>query len=294
MKPPKLRMISPVWAQQIDVDRQGDTLLLTGWGRIPDPVGAQDVEPEYHARLDIFQRFHRYVLRHLGEGQTTEDAGVYQLADANTDEKLVAFVQEFGPVWGDVRSSRNEENGTVTITVAQSMRALRRDQQEFAATVDLLQQVNRNRHADIEILQAKMLELELIPHELAMTAVYENIKGTAAQKTAAALAWAHRGLCFIFNSYRPLLTPLDGEVIELPEMHDEGIRHEIYYQLRRDYLAQREIGTCVKCGGHFPIHKKGARGCSESCRRALRNQKYWNRYHKTINRNRRQQRAGRR
>lgn len=286
-------MILPVWAQRIEVDRQGDKLLVTGWGRIPDPIEARHVDPEFRSRLDIFQRFHRYVLRRLTERHASEDAGVYQFAEANNDEKLIAFVRELGPVWGDVRSIKNEENGTVTITVSQSMRRLRREQQQFAAAVELLQQVNRNSRADVEIMRTRMLDLHLHPHVLAMGAEYETTKGTLAHKTAAALIWAHRGLCLTLNEYRPKLISFPGGVIELPEMHDEGIRDEIYYQVRLDYLAQRAIGTCLNCGGHFPVYKRGARACGEACRRGLRNQKYWNRHRKTINRKRREQRGRR-
>ena len=132
MKQPKLSVITPVWAQQIEVERQGDTLLVTGWGRIPDPFDAKEIAPEHVSQIDIFQRFHRYVLRHLSAKQTTGDAGVYQFADATTDEKLIAFVMEFGPVRGEVHSTKYEENGTSTLTVAQSMNRLWVEQEEFA------------------------------------------------------------------------------------------------------------------------------------------------------------------
>jgi len=287
-----MRLITPVWAQQIEVERQAETLLVTGWGRIPDPIDAREIEPVQISRLDIFQRFHRYVLRHLGETQKS-DAGVYQFADAHDDEKLIAFVKEFGPVWGEVRSTKYEENGTFTLTVAQSMRRLRNEQREFAATAKLLQQVNRNSQADSAIMTDVMIDIHLPAYRRIMIDNFLSTDGPIEKKTGSVLPWAHRALCMVLNNYPPKLVPFNGDVIELPDTGDEGIRNAIYYQLRRDYLAQRTIGTCLNCGGHFSVYKRGTRGCSESCRRALRNQRYWSKHKKSVNRSRRKKRTDR-
>jgi hypothetical protein len=292
VKQPRLRLITPVWAQQIEVERRGETLLVKGWGRIPDLIDAREVEPGQISQLDISRRFHRYVLRHLGEPKT-EDAGVYQFADADNDEKLVAFVEEFGPVWGDVRSSKYEENGTFTLTVAQTIKRLRNEQREFAATAKLLQQLNRNSQADSGIIAATMLDLHLPAYCRIMINNFLSTDGPIEKKTGSVLPWAHRALCMVLNEFPPKLVPFSGEVIELPDTCDEGIRNAIYYQLRRDYLAQRTIGTCLNCGGHFQVLKRGARACSESCRRTLRNQQYWSQNKSSVNRNRRKKRTGR-
>jgi hypothetical protein len=294
VKQPKLKVLTPVWAQQIEVKRQGDTLLVAGWGRIPYAIDEQDVGSEHVSKLDIFKRFHNYVLRNLAaERRAAGDAGVYQFADANTDEKLIAFVEEFGPVWGKVRTSKWEENGTMTLVVAQSMEKLRNEQKRFAAVAKILQQVNRNSQADAEIIATQMDEVSfLVGYALALRGNLQYPDGPMDKETPA-LFWANRALCMVLNGYPSRLVPCKGEVFEMPDMNDEGIRNAIYWQLRRDYLAQRAIGNCLNCGGHFPIYKRGARACSESCRRALRNQKYWNKKKNTVNRARRKKRTGR-
>jgi hypothetical protein len=297
VKPPNLKVITPVWAQQIEVTRQGNTLLVTGWGRIPDPFDAKEIAPEHASQMDIFQRFRRYVLRHLSEKQTSKDAGVYQFADATTDEKLIAFVEEFGPVWGKVRSTKNEENGTVTITVAQSMERLRHEQEEFATATELLQQVNKKRNThtleDCAAITTAMLDIRLPLFSQIMIDKFLSTDGTVRQKAASILPWAHRALCLVLNECPPKLVPFDDEAIELAIVPDEGIRNAIYWQLRQDYLARRAIGTCLHCGSHFAVYKRGTRGCSEPCRRALRNQKYWNKSKATINAERRERHTGR-
>jgi hypothetical protein len=297
VKPPNLRVITPVWAQQIEVTRQGNTLLVTGWGRIPDPFDAREIAPEDISQIDIFQRFRRFVLRHLSEKQPTKDAGVYQFADATTDEKLIAFVKEFGPVWGKVRSTKNEENGTVTITVAQSMDRLWEEQEKFAAAVILLQQINKKRNThtieDCAVMTMATLDMGLSPFTQIIIDSSLLAGELPREKAAVILPWAHRALCMVLNDFAPKLVPFDGNVIELPLVDDEGIRTAIYWQLRQDYLAQRAINTCLNCGSHFAVFRRGAKGCSDSCRTALRNQKYWESHKKTVNRNRRKKRTGR-
>ena len=146
MRRPKLILITPVWAQQIEVEKRGNKLHVTGWGRLVDPFDAKQIAPDQVSSIDIFHRFRRYALRHLNGRRTGEDAGIYQFADATTDAKLIAFVQEFGPVMGKVLSTTIEDNGTMTITVEQSMERLRQEQREFAGAVTLLQEVNKKRN----------------------------------------------------------------------------------------------------------------------------------------------------
>src|SRR5277367_1340151 len=128
MKQAKLRAIAPIWAQRIEVEKRRDVLLITGWEHISRPMDTREIEPGRISQLDILKRFRRYVLSHLNKKGATEDAGVYQFADATDDQRLVAFCQEFGPVWGEVRSRTYEDNGTNTLIVAQSMKQLRKEQ----------------------------------------------------------------------------------------------------------------------------------------------------------------------
>jgi hypothetical protein len=298
MKQAKLRAIVPVWAQRIEVEKRRDLLLITGWGHISSPIDTRKIEAGRISQLDLLKRFHRYVLSHLNKKGATADAGVYQFADATDDEKLVAFCQEFGPVWGEVRSRNYEDNGTDTLIVAQGMKRLRKEQRKFAATVRLLQQINRPGKANRSAVFDAMNDLRIIdPKVLSMAWVLsEEIFSSArsdTEKAAALLPVAHMVFCELLNDVPPKLAPLNGEVVELPYTRDEGIRNALYYPLRRDYLAQREIGTCLHCGGHFAVFKHGARGCSQTCRTALRNQKYWSENRETVNRSRRKKRTGR-
>jgi hypothetical protein len=280
--------ITPVWAQRIEVERRSDALLITGWGHIPNPLSSQRVPPEKRSKLDILQGLRRYALRQLG--QPRDSAGVYQFADCTSDDKLIAFAQEFGPVCGTIKEFKPESNGLWTLTVRETLKNLRHEQKQFAALVGIVQQVNRNAHADFGVLGHLLTNLEM---DMAKTydwfRAMEDLasQGLITSKSADLLPMAHSTLCLFFNNHPPKLVPVDGEVMELPDVDFTGIRNAIYYQLRRDYLAQREIGTCLECGNHFSVFKHGSRGCSDPCRRALRNRTYWSKHKQTINRKRR-------
>jgi hypothetical protein len=273
-----LRAIVPVWAQVIEVERRGDVLLITGIRRISNPIETREIEPGRISRLDILQRFRRYALRNL-------EVGVYQFADATDDQKLMAFCEEFGPICGKVRSKSYEVGLGSTLTVSQSLKRLRESQRKFAAAVKLLQHINRNGRADPTIMLEAIQETQIF-EPLYLSNLREFFETPLVQTEM--LAIAHSALCEILDRFPLQLFPVAGEVIELPRTQDASIEGVIYHPLRLDYKAQRELGTCLHCGRHFSVFKRGTRGCSEQCRRALRNQKYWAKSKGIINAERRQ------
>jgi hypothetical protein len=284
-----LKAITPVWAQHIEVERRNSSILITGWGHLGSPISSQLVPPTEHARLDILKRFHQYVLRNLEKASGA--TGVYQLADADSDEKLIAFCREFGPVCGRVQSEKyDERTGTWKVTVLQGMNGLRAEREKFLSAVELLAELNKGGRADYMGLMESMAKLGIDRENL--SAVHLDIVTQRKKPNIdALLPSAHWVFCKMMNDNPPQLTPIDGEVIELPEIRAEGIKNALYYQLRIDYMAQRTIGTCLHCGNHFPVFKRGARACKESCRRALRNSKYWSKHRKAINEQRRADRT---
>src|SRR5215472_1309865 len=159
MKRRKQLIVAPVWAREIEVEEQGDMLLVTGRGHLSGPLEGWDASASDISPLDLLARFTRYARRQRTKKPGATEAGVYQFADAIDDKKRLTFVQEFGPVWGDVRSARDEENGELTLTVAQDQRRLQREQKVFAAAVELLGQVNRNAKADLEVIVVAMAQI---------------------------------------------------------------------------------------------------------------------------------------
>jgi hypothetical protein len=282
------KVISPVWAQRIEVERQRDMLLITGWGHISNPLSMQRVPKENRSKLDILQRLRRYALRHVDS--TREDAGVYQFADAADDDKLTAFVKKLGPVNGETMEYKPESGGTWTVMVKETLKNLRREQKQFSGLVQIVQQVNRSAHADFDALCRLLADLEIDttkPYDFFRMAETLLAGSRIPAKSADLLPTAHQALCNFFNYHPPKLFPVDGEIVELPDVRPEGIQDALYFQLRLDYLAPRAIGTCQNCGGHFPVFKRGTRACGDACSRALRNNAYWSTHKESINRKRR-------
>jgi hypothetical protein len=289
VKPSKLKVITPVWAQRIDVERHRNSVLVTGWGHITGAIDIDHVPVRERSRLDILQRLHQYALRNIGK--TSDKSGVYQFADAGDDAKLIEFCREFGPVWGRVQSEAyDEKTGTWTVTVQQGMKELRAEQRRLLSAVMLLAELNGKRRADYYRLLERMAELGIDKKILSLVHL-EIVTRHRKPNVDALLPMAHWVLCTVLNENLPKLTPLNGEVIELPEIRPEGIRNALYHQLRLDYKAQRTIGTCLHCGSHFAVFRRDTRGCDESCRRALRNNKFWSTHKIAINKQRRADRA---
>jgi hypothetical protein len=296
------KAIVPVWAQRIEVEQRIDdeqrpvSLLVHGWGHLPfylDPKKYTNAP-----RLDLLERLRRYALRQLKSPNNGDPSlSTYQFADASDDEKLTAFVSCYGPVWGETIKIEDEgATGSYTVTVEQNLEQLRREQKIFSAAVGLLAEVNKNGRADRQKV-AELLVRLAYPDQPAGKSIWglniENFVGktleplqlfaleaTAPPWTGKAadnqkvIACAHAALCHQFNLHRPVLFRASEQPIELPEIATDGIREALYYTLRLDYLAQRAMGTCLNCGGHFPITRRGQKGCSERCRRRLRNLRY--------------------
>jgi hypothetical protein len=293
----KLRAIVPVWARHLAVEERADVLLIKGWGRDSTPIDARLIEPKHRASVDLLHRFRRYVLSHLGKRSPTKDVGVYQFADANSDQKLIEFCQAFGPVWGEVRSHDYQDDGTVMLTVIQSMERLREDQIKFAAAVKLLKQLREGDNADRTVMSEAIRKVTAVNSPVLITLECVEVglpqfqAPPGAGKNAAYFEIANIVLCEVLNNFPPKIFPINGKTIELPVTEDEGILPAIYWKLRQDYFAGREIGACLNCGSHFTVYKRGTRGCSEFCRRALRNAKHWSENKDSINRSRREKRV---
>ena len=71
---------------------------------------------------------------------------------------------------------------------------------------------------------------------------------------------ARQVLCDLLNRHSRVLVPVEGEVIELPATPNEGTVGALYFQLRRDFLANRQIGIYLTCGSQFSVLRYGTKG----------------------------------
>jgi hypothetical protein len=319
--------VAPVWAQQIQVERRDDHLLVTGWGHLPLHIDARMVEAAHLSKLDLLDKFRHYLLQHLKpRAEEAQEVGFYQFTEATDDEKLITFVESFGPFWGQVTAwEMSALFGSQNITVRQDLAVLRKQQARFAAAVHLPREVNRSvppRNLSAmwkEMITAMMTIYPLasaympkkgVPPDIRKLAtptppgtilsdnqpwiwnyltVSELANGPSEGSAQRILECAHRTLCNLLNEQPLMLVPAGGhQPVEMPRLAAEGIAGALYFKLRLDYLAGREIKTCLYCGSHFPVERRGKRWCSERCGRAAKNLKYWRENRQQINRRRRQ------
>ena len=71
---------------------------------------------------------------------------------------------------------------------------------------------------------------------------------------------ARQVLCDLLNRHSPVLVPVEREVIELLATPNEGTVGALYFQLRRDFLANRQIGIYLNCRSQFSVLRYGTKG----------------------------------
>jgi hypothetical protein len=319
--------VTPVWAQQIQVERRKDSLLITGWNHFLFHLDGRVVDPVHLPKLDLLAKLRHYMLRNLKHrAEEAQDVGFYQFTEATDDEKLISFVESFGPFWGRIVEREGaDEFMAPKLIVRQDLAELRWHQSRFAAAVRLLRELNRReapqKMADAwrEMIIAMMtiypvpsayMPKKGVPAAIAKLAAlnkpgtimsteqpwlwsYLALAELASDKSEGRagriMEYAHRALCNLLNERPLMLIPAEGTMpVEMPCLQAQGIAGALYYRLRLDYLAGREVGTCLNCGCHFPVKKRGTRGCTPRCRRALKNFRYWSSNSKKINKDRRQ------
>src|SRR6266568_5030342 len=85
----------PWWAKRIEVERHGDTMLITGKERV------KAAGPPIMGFKDLLREYTRFA-HGTGEKRTGRRPPHVQFANTHDDASLVQFVARFGPVWGDM------------------------------------------------------------------------------------------------------------------------------------------------------------------------------------------------
>ena len=301
--------------------------MVTGWGHLPFHIDGRMVDPAQLSRLDLLAKFRHYMLKNLKQrGDEALDVGFYQFTEATDDEKLISFVESFGPFWGQIVKREDADVFMAqTITVRQELADLRWQQARFAAAVRLLRELNRSEQPSDMVATLREMIIAMmtiypvplvympkkgVPAAIAKLAVptqpgtimsaeqpwlwsYLTVCELASSQSEGRgeriIECAHRTLCNLLNEQPLMLIPANGCMpVEMPRLLPQGIAGALYYRLRLDYLAGRELRTCLNCGSHFPVERRGTRWCSKRCGRAAKNLKYWDKCGQQINRKRRQ------
>jgi hypothetical protein len=232
-----------------------------------------------------------------------------RFANADSDDKLVAFVRRFGPVVAksvshirpifrielvapEKRLDPPPPFGT--LTAQQDMQELRNEHSIYHAALRL---VILLKERDFEYDSARTFIRQISAHIGDWPRQWERERSqrqsepiwkpmTESLRRIEDLASAGRDallpstldsrivICELLNSFR-------GAVFPNPiEMHGSiryGIRPLLYSILKRQFLAPRDFAVCAntQCRDFFNVERGGQQFCSEDCSRRQRQRLYW-------------------
>jgi hypothetical protein len=214
-----------------------------------------------------------------------------RFANANTDEKLLAFVRAFGwwhlptlteeiiePGSRSGRTSWLVAKGTgkvkAQMLVRQSRSALRIEQRQFEGVARLIAGLQGDR-PDLRVIA------ETLPPVVKLKTDFVRPKDPFT-----ILGWCHQYVCSVLEEFpsRLVVSRRRGPYIveDLPPTMS-GLKPLLYHLLRRDYVngssGPPRIGICRndKCHDVFAPERKGAKYCDKTCSRLARQRDY---YHK--------------
>ena len=150
-----------VWGIDLRVEREGDRLGISGIRPFSDD--------EVKAAPDLFRAYREAMAPFGPEKRQGKNSPHIEFANADTDQKLVRFVETFGPVV--VNSLRTEERSAASSHVPefevsrtflfahQDMTELRNEHAAYRAALMLVSQLSRNKEADVSLIQSCIRQL---------------------------------------------------------------------------------------------------------------------------------------
>lgn len=296
----------PRWMDStFDVTRAGEDLVI----RAARPRFLEKVSPH-----DAMAAYLRCASQRPGDDKRL-DAPHIRFANATTDEELIAFVRQFGPV--DASESyefpgqflslaepivlpdgrRQYEDTQHPIEALQNLRELRREREIYAAALGLLVE-QRKEGGDFDFDGAQKLiayiaeRVKYWPRQWrrerklrraappAWRIEAATVKKIAALATAAPTQLVNRQY-FAQAAICELVNVFPTKIYVIPEEMNGaltfGIRPVLYGILFREFLSGRAAEMCAtpECRNFFMIGHGRQHYCSNLCARRSRQKKYW-------------------
>ena len=233
-------------------------------------------------------------------------------ANAETDEKLIAFVRRFGPVVAkDAHFSfeRPEPNlleplVPIHIYAVQDMEELRNEQLIYRAAVALVRQMNE---PEFDYMRAQSFIGEIAakigdwprqwgresllrkrePLWKPKTESLQRIKSISNARPDASLPKINGRIviCELVNCFPGIVFP---NPLEMHSSIKYGIRPLLYALIRRQFLSPRDGAACAnaRCRNFFNIERTGQKFCSSECSLQQRQRNYWAKSGKKLRRKR--------
>lgn len=289
------------WAEPVTkegeflVDNLGSTLRITGnFPFFTAPNAQQDLIWQYeHApRKAVKEKQHQ-----------DELSPEIQFVNAHNDEKLIRFVQRYGPVIAERVQAREAgwegmslsemENPPLRIFAFQDMEELRREQAIYRAAFQLILMLAGPEY-DFDDAQKlikriadgvpawveqwnRQKEQHWEPNWLPRPKSIERIQALASGQKDSILSPDLEGcmvICELLNTFPPFAFP---NIFEVSNHIRYGVRPLLYALLRRQFFAQRSTGNCANenCRNVYYVTRVGKKFCTAECSQHQRQRDYW-------------------
>ena len=232
--------------------------------------------------------------RSRGKPNSEEDSPHVVFANADNDEKLIAFVKRFGPV---VAEFVHEEFGPPhLLTAKQDLAELRRERFVYCSALSLVLEVKRSlarpkRRFDF----GKSLIRDIVSNTSHWPEQWERERKLRKREPSwrpteldriQQIAVSGKDLflradldgriviCELLNTFQ---SPVFPNPTELHSSIRYGIRPLLYAILRTEFLHPRETGVCenTRCRKFFALKRTDQQFCSSLCSRHQRQRDYW-------------------
>jgi hypothetical protein len=268
---------------QFKVERAGEELRI----RALFPDYEQKDPPEDLIRGYELARKRRFV----DKKNIAKNSPHVQFANADTDEKLIAFVSRFGPVIAKSTKVGHGER-TLTLNAVQDLNELRVEQVVYHAALSLIMELGRkkfNPEVAAGLIAEIATNIKNWPEQLNRgpegADLLWKLSAASMKRISDLSAWRPNSLLPPTVDARivisELLNVFPARVFPNPlEMHSAiwfGIRPLLYALLRREFLHGRETEVCANtfCRDCFEMDRAGQIFCSPDCSRQQRQRDYW-------------------
>jgi hypothetical protein len=287
------------WAQP----RTGKTFDVSQIGQVLEISGFYPRYRRPQVRSDLIQQYEKFAETLAKSGQISgARSPEVSFANADTDEKLIAFVRQFGPVvatqvW-DTRNVVNPRRQRPSLfgrlVALQDLEELRNEQAVYRAALGL---VNWLATGDDDIQSIEPLFEPIISGIRDWPRQWERemrlrraepawrLRESSLERIREVGLLKHRPgwqaaldvriiICGLLNSFPSTVYP---NPIEMHASIKFGIRPLLYSILRRHFLYPRGISFCLntECRNFFNIERAGQRFCNAECSRRQRQRDYW-------------------
>jgi hypothetical protein len=268
----------------LDVKLMGDTLQVMG--HLPT-YGEQAVPFDLISQYRIARKN-----RSIGQQRTGKDSPHTRFANADTDEKLIAFVRSFGPV--AARSVQIGVQPPLTLTAIQCLSELRKDRSIYRAALAL---VTAMAGLDFDYWEAQSLIQEIATNIRDWPRQWERerrehkwqpcwrltddslkrIEGLCGGRPDVLLPPiidARIVMCELVNAFPLVVFP---NPLEMNSGIRYGVRPLLYAILRRELLHPHDTAICanIQCRDFFEVERAGQQFCSPECSTRQRQRDYW-------------------